>query len=313
VFFVSYPGSRYNAFIPLPIISGELMKKISAGVYIENSYPGVTLGVLVFPDGVVMIDAPINPDDGRAWQKDIRELKGGMMRLLINLDSHPDRTLGARFANGDVLAHTDTAKVFTNRSSIFKAQIVESGAEWENCSGLSGIRWLPPNLTFTEQAKVYMDATEILVEHHPGPEEGASWVILPEKKMVFVGDAVLAKQPPFLADAKLESWVEALDLLLSKEYKGYKIVSGRGGLVGEKEVRNVRRFLKNVEKQLERLSKRKATPQATEKLVDKLLAQVESPAKYRKIYSQRLHYGLYHCFAKNYSSSSNKYTPMTNA
>lgn len=288
------------------------MRKISAGVYIEGAYPGATLGVLVFSDGVVMIDTPISPEDGRAWQKAVRELKGGTMRLLINLDSHPDRTLGSRLANGSVLAHETTAKVFAQRSTIFKAQIVESGAEWENCAGLSGIRWLPPNLTFTEQVKIHLDDTEILVEHHPGPEAGASWVIVPEKKVVFVGDAVLAKQPPFLANAKFESWVEALDLLLSKEYKGYKIVSGRGGLVGEKDIRNMRRFLRNVEKQLERLSKRKAAPQATEKLVDKLLATLETPAKYRKTYSQRLRYGLYHQFAQFYSSGSSKQSSVTN-
>lgn len=288
------------------------MRKISAGVYIEGAYPGATLGVLVFSDGVVMIDAPISPEDGRTWQKEVRELKGGMIRLLINLDSHPDRTLGTRLANGSVLAHAATAKVFAQRSAIFKAQIVESGAEWENCSGLSGIRWLPPNLTFTEQVKIHFDDTEIIVEHHPGPEAGASWVIVPEKKVVFVGDAVLAKQPPFLANAMFESWVEALDLLLSKEYKGFKIVSGRGGLVGEKDIRNMRRFLKNVEKQLERLSKRKATPQATEKLVDKLLATLETPTKYRKNYSQRLRYGLYHQFAQFYSSSSSKQSSVIN-
>ncbi len=289
------------------------MRKISAEVYIEGAYPGVTLGALVFPDGVVLIDAPISPDDGRAWQKTLRELKGGSMRLLVNLDSHPDRTLGVRFANGSVLAHEATAKAFAHRSTIFKAQIVESGAEWENCSGLSGIRWLPPNLIFTEQAKIHLDGTDILVEHHPGPEAGASWVILHEKKVVFVGDTVLIKQPPFLANAKLESWIEALDLLMSKEYKGYKIVSGRGGLVGEKEIRNTRRFLKNVEKQLERLFKRKAAPQATEKLVDKLLATSESPTKYRKMYAQRLRYGLYHCYAKNYFSSPSKHTTVINA
>lgn len=289
------------------------MRKISAGIYIEGAYPGVTLGALVFPDGVVLIDAPISPDDGRTWHKAVRELRGGSMRLLVNLDSHPDRTLGARFANGSVLAHEATAKIFTHRSTIFKAQIVESGAEWENCSGLSGIRWLPPSLVFTEQAKIHLDDTDILVEHHPGPEAGASWVIIPEKKVVFVGDAVMAKQPPFLANSKLESWVEALDLLMSKEYKGYKIISGRGGLVGEKEIRIMRRFLKNVEKQLDRLSKRKVAPQATEKLVDKLLATSEFPTKYRKMYSQRLSYGLYHYYAKNYSSGSSKHAAVSNA
>jgi glyoxylase-like metal-dependent hydrolase (beta-lactamase superfamily II) len=282
------------------------MRKISAGVYIEGSYPGVTLGALVFPDGIVMVDAPICPDDGHAWQEAVRELDGGMERLLINLDSHPDRTLGARFLDYSLLAHAATANAFAQRSAIFKAQIAESGAEWENCSGLSGIRWLSPNLTFTDHARIHWDNTEILVEHHPGPEDGASWVVIPEKKVLFVGDAVLAKQPPFLAKADIESWVEALDLLLSKEYKSFKMVSGRGGLVGEKEIRNMRRFLKNVEKQLDRLSKRKAAPQATEKLVDKLLATIESPAKYHKYYSQRLQYGLYHYFAHHYYSGTSR-------
>lgn len=282
------------------------MRKIVSGVYFEEAYPGVTLGAVALPKGVVMIDAPLRPGDGGAWQKTIREIGGGSNRFLVNLDPHPDRTLGVRIMDSTVLAHEAAAEVSYQRPAIFKAQVVESGAAWEMCTGLSGIRWLPPDIVYTDRASLHLEGTEVVAEYHPGPEAGASWLVLPEKKVAFIGDAVPVKQPPFLANADLDAWTETLDLLLSKEYKEYKLVSGRGGLVGEKEIRDVRRFIKNVDRQLERLSKRRASPQATDKMVETLLATIESPAKYRNFYSQRLQYGLYHYYARHYCSSSSR-------
>jgi glyoxylase-like metal-dependent hydrolase (beta-lactamase superfamily II) len=280
------------------------MRKIVSGVYFEDAYPGVTIGAVALPKGVVMIDAPLRPGDGRAWQKTIREIGGGPNRFLVNLDPHPDRTLGVRIMDSTVLAHETIAEVYIQRPAVFKAQVVESGAAWEKCTGLSGIRWMPPDIVFTERAILHLEGTEVVAEYHPGPEVGASWLILPERKVAFIGDAVPVKQPPFLANADLKAWTDTLDLLLSKSYKEYKLVSGRGGLVGEKQIRDVRRFIKNVERQLERLSKRRSSPQATEKMVERLLATIESPAKYRNYYSQRLRYGLFHYYARHYSSSS---------
>jgi len=276
------------------------MKKVASGIYIEDGYPGVTIGAIILEKGILMVDAPLRPDDGRAWQNSLRELGSSPNRLLVNLDSHPDRTLGTRIMDSTVMAHEAVANVFQQRPAIFKAQVVENGAEWEKCNGLSGIRWLHPNLIFTDRTELHWDDTEVIVEHHPGPEEGASWVVLPERKVVFIGDAAPVKQPPFLADSNLEAWITTLDLLLSKQYQDFKIVSSRGNLVGEKRIRNVRGFIKAVEKQLDRLSKRKASPQATEKLVDKLLATIESPAKHHDFYEQRLKYGLYHYYARHY-------------
>lgn len=280
------------------------MKKILTGIYTENAYPGVTVGALVFPKGTILIDAPILPDDGRAWLKALHEEGGGDNRLLVNLDSHPDRTLGARAMEAAVVAHEAVKKVFEQRPSIFKAQVSESGAEWETCTGLSGLRWMPPNVAFTEQTRLNWGEEPVLVENHPGPEEGASWVLMPERKVVFIGDAVPVKQPPFLAKANPEAWIETLDLLLSGTFKDYKIISSRGGLVKEEDIRSTRKFLVNVHKQLQRLARRKSSPQATEKLVDKLLVSIEAPVKYRNFYTQRLKNGLNHCYSHTYLSNS---------
>ncbi len=44
------------------------MQSISDSVYIEDHYLGSTLGVIQQPRGLVQVDAPPAPEDGRAWR-----------------------------------------------------------------------------------------------------------------------------------------------------------------------------------------------------------------------------------------------------
>jgi len=275
------------------------MKKLAAGVYMESGYPGVCLGAIVYSRGLLLVDTPPIPEDGRNWISALKEIKSGPERLLVNLDSHPDRVLGSHMIESSIVAQKDIAETFRQRPAIFKTQNIDTGAEWEGCSGLTGIRYKQPDIVFSEQIIIRGKDLDILVEHHHGPAKGASWVVVPERKVIFVGDAVVVKQPPFLANADLPAWIETIDLLLTKQ-KEYKIISGRGGLINEKHIRSMRKLLVDIHKRMERLGKRKASPEETEKMVAKILANSESPAKYKDLYSQRLKYGLYHYYARNY-------------
>ena len=81
------------------------MHAITKTVYIEDQYQGVVLGVIVRPRGLIQVDAPPAPEDGRAWRATLMNLNAGPDRVLINLDAHPDRTLGARAMDCTVIAH----------------------------------------------------------------------------------------------------------------------------------------------------------------------------------------------------------------
>ena len=98
------------------------MDAIAKNVYIEDRYLGVTLGVISQPRGLIQIDAPPSPEDGRAWRAALMGMGIGPERVLVNLDSHPDRTLGARAMDCTVIAHEKTAQAFRNRPNTFKAQ-----------------------------------------------------------------------------------------------------------------------------------------------------------------------------------------------
>lgn len=279
------------------------MDSISKQVFIEEQYPGVTLGVVSNSHGLIQIDAPPSPEDGRSWRASLMGLGSGPERILINLDSHPDRTLGVRAMDCSVLAHDRTAQVFRNRPSTFKAQSDETGAVWETLPGLTGIRWVPPEITFTLSMTLHWGDTPILLESHPGPHQGAIWVILPEEDVIFVGDAVLKNQPPFLAQANLPVWIESLELLQSKEYSNFTVISGRDGTVSAAVIKSQVDFLKDLYKRLEKLSKRKQKQDMTESLVQPLVSKFKAPAARQKQFSERLRYGLRNYYARQYQTS----------
>jgi len=275
------------------------MKQIEKGIYFEDSYSGVTVGAIIKSHGIIFIDAPLRNEDARAWRIQILKHATNTNRLLINLDHHPDRTLGARALETTIIAHQKTAHVFRNRPSVFKGQIVESGAEWEVSNDVVGSRWAAPDITFTDHLHFHWGSSRVTLEHHPGPAPGSIWAIIPESKVIFVGDTIMDNQPPFLASADLGLWIQSLDALISS-YKNFTIISGRGGLVDIKSVRDQRRYLNKTLKGLERLAEKKAPIEDTEDLIPKLLDFPNLTPDRREHYFQRLRHGLYHYYTRHY-------------
>ena len=276
------------------------MRQIEEGIFYEDSFSGVTLGALVFSEGIIMIDAPLRSDDARSWRAMLMNHRGWTNRLLVNLDSHPDRTLGAKAMETIILTQLITSEILKTRSTIFKGQGIDTGSDWESYNEAIGMRWGTPEITFNEQIILYWNGSEIKIEHHPGASKEAIWVILPEEKVIFVGDTVLVNQPPFLAKSDLTQWEGQLDLLLDT-YRDYVIVSGRGGTASNEDVHELRKFIRNVARRLELRAKKGAMPDVTEKMVPSLLSKFKFPRINFEAYENRLQHGLYQCYLRNYS------------
>jgi hypothetical protein len=277
------------------------MQEISEQVYIERSYPGVTLGLINCSHGLVLIDAPLRSEDGRAWRASLLNLSGGVDRLLVNLDAHIDRTLGARAMECTVAGHERMVPAFRNRPVTFKSQGVETGAEWELYSSPVNIRWALPEITFSVKMQVHWDSSPLVLEHHPGPSGSAIWAVLPHLNVAFIGDVVVYDQPPFLATADLPAWLRTLDLLASPVYQNYLLVNGRNGLITQKHVRLMRDFLTEIQGMLKQLAESKATAADTVALVPVLLKFFEFPAERTELYTNRLKWGLSRCFTRHFS------------
>jgi glyoxylase-like metal-dependent hydrolase (beta-lactamase superfamily II) len=276
------------------------MQELANHVYIDTSYPGVTLGAINWSHGLILVDAPFRPEDARSWRSSLLNLGGGVDRLLINLDAHFDRTLGVRGMECTVVGHEKMAEIFRNRPVTFKTQGTETGAEWELHNGLGSIRWVPPEITFTERLLIHWDGSPLSLESHPGPATGAIWAVMPDQRIAFVGDALVPDQPPYLASADLPSWINTLSPLLSPAYQDYLLISGRGGPVAHQQVRRQIVYLEKVHNLVSALAQQKAPPEETASLVPGLMKDFEITPQNEMQFRQRLQHGLFNYYIRHY-------------
>lgn len=276
------------------------MQEISTHIYIETGYAGVTLGAINWPHGLILIDSPFRPEDTRSWRSALLNLGGGVDRMMVNLDAQIDRSLGARAMECTVVGHEKLLQVYRNRPMTFKTTSAETGAEWELHNNLGSVRWAPPEITFSDQMQIHWDSSPLVLEHHPGPATGAIWAILPGQNIIFVGDAVVVGQPPFLAYSDLGEWINTLQVLLSPTYQNYLIVGGRNGLVTQNQVRELVEILKDAHNRIEELAHNHGAVEDVEHLVPELIKHYNLPSGHEEQYRSRLRYGLVQYFARHY-------------
>jgi glyoxylase-like metal-dependent hydrolase (beta-lactamase superfamily II) len=283
------------------------MQEIVNRVFIETHYPGVTLGAISREHGLILVDSPFRQDDTRSWRSSLLNLGGGVARILVQMDAHIDRSMGAKAMECTILSHIDAANTFQNRPASIKAQTVDAGAEWENYNGLGSIRWGTPHITFSDHMFLHWDKNTVKLVHRPGIADGSIWVDLPEEKVLFFGDAVVSKQSPFLSDANLRLWIEHLKGLFSKDYQEYFFVSGRDGLVTLEDIHNQIEFLVEIHEKVQDLAENKSSLDVVGKIVPDLMKKlVNIPAKQYELNEKRLSYGLQMYYANHFIEKASK-------
>ena len=279
------------------------MLEISPNVFIDTSFPGMTLGLINYAHGLILIDAPFRLDDIRIWRGSMQSISRGSERLLVNLDEHFDRTLGAHQIDCMVAAQDKMTQLIKDRPVTFKPQVIETGAEWEMHNSLVSTRWATPEITFSDRLEIHWDVTSLLLESHPGPSTCAIWAILPTEKVVFVGDAVIPDAPPFLANADLPVWKETLSLLLKPEYKHFSIVSGRSGVITQNEVKAQLKIIEKIENQIEKISEKQIRVEDLNKTVHNILKHFDIPKTREQQYLMRVQWGLAKYLRKQFGTT----------
>ncbi len=268
------------------------MQEIAPNVHIETSYPGVTLGLISRPRGVILIDAPFRVDDIRLWRASIHELAAGAERLLINLDEHFDRTLGSRQIECTVVGQERLTQYLKDRPINIRPQGIETGAEWELHSSIGNVRWSTPEITFNEHMEIYWGDNPLLLDSRPGPSAAAIWVTLPVEKIIFIGDAVMLGTPPFLANANLAAWIEMLSVLLKPNVRQYTLLSGRGGVIDSGMIKNQVKQLEKIQKLVDKISGKPLRTEDIQKTANQILKHCTYPKQRELQYQQRLQWGL---------------------
>lgn len=277
------------------------MQEIKPGIFFEESYPGTTIGAILLPRGMIFIDAPLRPEDGHRWKTTLlNRSQGTIHKLVICLDDHPDRTIGAKSLDCPILTHQSAAKALQEPSSIYRQGSMEKGSAWERYPEPSGMQWMIPDITFDNKIQLHWADEPITVEHHPGPRPGSSWVIVPSEKVIFIGDTISAKGPPILSKAHLPTWIDTLDALLRVRFKDYTMISSRGGPVTQDQIKELKKTFRKIFRRIDKMASRKASVEDINSQAEKFLDDFKFLKRDREFFLQRFQHGLTQYYLRNY-------------
>ncbi len=275
------------------------MQEIAPNVYIENNSLGLVTGVIRTEEGSVLVDSPVRTDDQTSWRSGTARLVMGEPRFLISLDTNYDRLLSCKGTDCIIIAHSNSYMQPKSRFMGIKNPDEQQSAGESHDTFTNASRWCPSEISFQENMALYVGGEEIQLEYRPGSNHAGIWAILPKPKVIFVGDAVLVDQPPFLAYADLSAWIDDLKILLSKNYRGYTIVSARSGLVDREQVKNMERLINSISNMLSPLIAENAPLEQIYQVIPKILKRFEVTEATTDLYYNRLRWGLATYYEQN--------------
>lgn len=268
------------------------MDEITHNVFIEKGYPGVVSSVIKLSQGLLIIDAPLRADDRQVWQKQLGDLGGGKGRLMVLLDTHTDRLYGTQMMEYPILAQENTLNIIRGLPSTQRASDMQEASDPDTYDMPQNVRWAVPDLTYSTQVSIHWDEHPVVVTHQPGAHLAGSWVRYDPAKVVFVGDSVVIKQPPYLGWCDLDRWIGELNELNSEAFKGYKIIGGRNGIVQQRSIVKLAEFLTAVKIFVEEMSDLENIDNDIDPFAQKLLREINYDRDLKDHYTSRLVRGL---------------------
>ncbi len=204
-----------------------LREELAPGVFINSFYRGCP--VLSILKGIILIDAPLIPEQALDWRAQIEdEYPGELFLYLINTDHHRGHALGNQYYMPvTVIAQERAHKEMSGYTENFKERVRNSfKREPEIQVQLNNIEIIPPHITFTNRATMLYGGRKIELIYVGGHTPATSLVWLPEESICFVGDILWVDQHPYMAQGNTIEWLNALEMIrqLDAEY----LVPGHG-------------------------------------------------------------------------------------
>lgn len=268
------------------------MEEIASNLFIEHHEAGVVTGILKLSRGLLVIDSPLKADDRLAWQQHLAQYRGEDRQIMVMLDTHPDRLLGAQMIDMPILAHENALGIIQDLPAVQRALEMQTRKDSESHDQAANVRWPVPDMTYSHQISIQWDDDPVLVMYQPGGHMAGSWVRYDAGKVIFVGDSVVMNQPPFLAWCDLDRWIDELTWLSSDKFKGYKIISSRNGLVRQRSLQKMIDLLTTVRESLGELAGMENRDEAMAQLSQNLLQKLSFDRDLYEQYKSRLVWGL---------------------
>lgn len=269
------------------------MKEIAANIGIEQNSLGLIGGIIKGENQVILVDSPFKKGDCGNWKTSSNINENEEPCYLIVLDTNYDRLLSVKGCDCVIVVQNNAITPIRGRNPALKLGD-ETSQHSENPEPVINLnRLIPPEISFEKHFRMFLDDMQLDLEHHAGSNHAGVWVIIPDLKVVFVGDTVVADQPPFLAYSNLELWEEDLKLLTSDQFKGYQIISSRSGLVDQNQITEMMRTIAFIRQLFDELKVKNANLEEWLAIIPQISAKTNQLELFNsELFYNRLHWGI---------------------
>jgi len=228
------------------------MEKLAEGVYCRMDPEGRTnVGFIDCGDHLTFVDTTLFPYTTRTAIAEARAITNKPFKYLVNTHFHPDHTFGNQEFQCTIVAHKDTPELMRHHLPGELERRTETFPK-ESRSRLEEVKLTYPTQTFENQMTLERDPPVELI-HVGGHTPDSLVVFLRDKRVVFCGDLIFSGYHPFLKDAAIDGWLQALDRL--KNLNAKVVIPGHGLLTDHKGAEEMAGYLRGFRDNLIRLKK----------------------------------------------------------
>jgi len=206
------------------------MREIAEGVHFENAYISGNVGCILTGEGAILVDSPMLPRDAWDWLRKIASKTKQGVAMLINTDYHVEHVLGNCFFPPTVTVAHQAAWIEMQRyDEAYLQRYMSHHKHYQEAiqSDLTKTRVVLPELAMTADMTIHKGHRVLRILHVGGHTPASIMVHLPQERILFAGDVVVAGEHPSLSSADTMKWLHALEVIRDMEDVEI-IVPGRG-------------------------------------------------------------------------------------
>jgi cyclase len=239
-------------------------ERVADDIYVFTSelYAQVTAGAVITPDGAILIDTLVFPEEARAIRNFLENRLGCPVRYIINTHYHADHTYGTCFfPDAQVVAHARCYDLLNTRGREGLRIAQQSTGE------LRDITIVLPQLVFeTGVMTVHLGKKTVEMWHSPGHSPDSIVCLVKEDRVLFAADTLMPL--PYFVDGSFDEFVNSLHALRNGGYEN--VVQGHGEVVLRGEVEEVIQddlsYLMTIRRRVEHILDKKRPVEALEEI-----------------------------------------------
>ncbi|WP_405137185.1 MBL fold metallo-hydrolase [Nocardia sp. NBC_01388] len=217
----------------------EQIIDLGAGVHAYLQSPGgwcvSNAGVIAGGDGALVIDTLATESRARRLREIVDGLAPGPARTIVNTHHHGDHNFGNHeFGRAATVIAHEQARIEMQQTGLALTAIWP-GVQWGQ------VRVTLPTVTFADRIAVHIGEHRVELIH-VGPAHTTNDVVvwLPERRILFAGDVVMAGVTPFVLFGSISGSLEALAELRALEPE--TVIGGHGPIAGPEVLEQTRTY-----------------------------------------------------------------------